>query len=100
MKTSWQKALALGLPLAAILMTAPVVSAHDNDSRGEHGQIHRDLGDLHEDFHQTPYSRREHKRFHKQLKREHRALDRELRDGRRDDDRYDYGSRSYYDRYR
>lgn len=97
MKTTWQHVLALSLPFAAILMTAPVVSAHDNDSRREHGQIHRDLGEIHRDFHQTPYSRREHRRFHKQLKREHRAADRELRNGwRRDDDGYGYGNR-YYD---
>jgi hypothetical protein len=97
MKTSWQKALAMSLPLAAILVTAPVVSAHDNDSQREHRQIHRDLGDIHEDFHQTPSSRREHKRFHRQLKREHRAADRDLRNNwRRSDDRYNYGDR-YYD---
>ncbi len=95
MKTSWKNAFVLSLPLAGLLLTAPVVSAHD--LQDEHRQIHRDLGAIHEDFHQTPYSQREHKRFHKQLKREHRAADRELRNGwRRANDGYGDGDR-YYD---
>src|SRR5713101_6084710 len=103
MKISLKNILLAGLPLAGLLVTAPEAFAHGG---GEHRAIHRELGDVHEDFHQMPHSRWEHRQFHRELKREHRALDRELRDGWRGYgyDRYGYGGRRYssdypYDRY-
>src|SRR2546428_4147290 len=88
--------LPCALPLAGLLIAAPEAFAHGNS--WEHRQIHRDLGAWHDEFHQFPHSRREHRRFHRELRGEHRALDRDLRNGwgRYGYDRYGYG-RSYDD---
>ena len=92
MYTTLKKTLLAAFPLAGVLAAAPMTFAHD---RGEHTAIHQELGNRHADFHQSPYSRREHLRFHKELKREHRARDW----GQRNDWRqYSYG-RSYNDAY-
>lgn len=98
MKISLKNILLAGLPLAGLLVTAPVAFAHGG---GEHRAIHRELGDVHEDFHQMPHSRGEHRQFHRELKREHRALDRGLRDDwrRYDYDRSGYGGRRDYGDY-
>jgi len=102
MRAVLKKVLFAGLPLAGLLVITPVVFAHDS----AHREIHRDLGRMHEDFHQMPHSRWEHRQFHREMKQEHHALDRELRDGWRGYgyDRYGYGGRRYsndypYDRY-
>ena len=99
MKISLKNTLLASLPLAGLLVTAPVAFAHGG---GEHRAIHRELGDWHEDFHQMPHSRWEHRQFHRELKREHRALDRDMREnwGRDDYDRYSYGRPYYGDSYR
>src|SRR4051812_16014566 len=78
MRTVLKTVFFAGLPLAGLLMTTPVVFAHDS----AHREIHRDLGRMHEDFHQMPHSRGEHRQFHREMKQEHYALDRELRNSR------------------
>lgn len=83
-----KKTLLAALPLAGLLVVTPVTFAHE---RGEHTAIHRELGDRHNDFHQSPHSRRAHRHFHKELKREHRARDWGQRNNWR---QYSYG-RSY-----
>ena len=81
------------LPLAAVLfLGVSQVSAH-GDERGErfsnslndaHREGHRDLRNLHSEFHEYPSTRKEHKRFHHLLKKEHRQQHRTLSDWQKD----------------
>jgi len=98
-KTTLKTTLLAALPLVGLLLVSPPAFAY-HDS-WEHDAIHDDLGQMHDDFHQYPHSRREHRRFHKELKREHRAMDRSLRDdwARYGDDRYGYDRPSYDEPY-
>src|SRR5215475_2966928 len=102
MRLRFTNTLLAALPLAGLLFVTPAAFAY-HDS-WEHEGIHEDLDRMHEEFHQFPHSKREHRRFHKELKREHKALDRSLRDdwnrygsNRSGYGRYSYG-RPYYDR--
>src|SRR5262245_61901981 len=82
------------LPLAGVLMFTMPVLAHDNDN------WERDkLDDLHREYHQHPYTRSQHRRFHKWLKQEDRDSYRDRYRGYRgyDDDRWYYSRRSYDD---
>src|SRR5262245_58377679 len=103
MRPSLKKLLFAALPLAGLLAMSPPAFAHDawKDS-SEHDAIHGDMDRLHDEFHQYPHSRQEHRRFHKVLKREHKQMDRQLRQ-EWNRERYGYGqpySRDpYYGRY-
>lgn len=96
MKIALKKMLLAALPLSGLLVVSPTAFAYDDS--WEHDAIHEDLGRDHDDFHQYPHSRKEHRRFHKALECEHRALDRSLQDDwdRYGYDRYDSG-RPYYE---
>jgi len=88
MKGTFKHMVLAALPVAGLLLTASVASAHDDDdwrSRSyydspadEHETYHEDKDARHEDFHAMPHSRREHRRFHKAERRDHRALHRDL----------------------
>ena len=86
MKGTFKHMVFAALPVAGLLVTASVASAHDDwRSRSyydrpanEHEAYHEDKDARHEDFHSMPHSKREHRRFHKAEKREHRALHRDL----------------------
>jgi hypothetical protein len=97
MRPSLKKTLFTALPVAGLLALSPAAVAHDcwKDSQ-EHAAIHDEMGRLHDDFHQLPHSRKEHRRFHKALKREHKRLDRQVRRSW-DRERYDrYGYEGPY----
>jgi hypothetical protein len=86
MKRTFIHTVFVALPVAGLLLTAPVASAHDewqswpsyDSPADEHEAYHDEKDARHEDFHSMPYSKREHRRFHRQQKREHRALHRDL----------------------
>ena len=78
------------LPLAGLLWTAPVVSAHDEhqavheglnaehqaehqELNAEHRAEHQELNAEHRAAHELPMTRRQHRRLHRRLAREHRA---------------------------
>jgi hypothetical protein len=100
MKRTRKYMLLAALPVAGLLATTAVTSAHDewrsrsyyDSPTDEHEAYHDDKDARHEDFHSMPHSKREHRRFHRQQKREHRALHRDLDDGWR----RDYGNREWY----
>src|SRR5215204_2398422 len=97
MKSTFKYMALAALPVAGLLMTASVTSAHDDDWRSrsyydspadDHDSYHEDKEARHEDFHSMPHSRREHRRFHRCEKRDHRELHRDL-----DNEWGDYGDR-------
>ncbi|WP_294005263.1 RcnB family protein [Sphingomonas sp.] len=45
----------------------------DNQSTGDHRDLHRDLRQEHRDFHTADPNRREHREFHREQDREHRS---------------------------
>lgn len=53
---------------------------HERD-RYRHYALHNDLRWEHDAFHRYPYSRGEHKQFHKELKRDHKDFHRYQRRG-------------------
>jgi len=101
MQVKLKKILFAAVPLAGLLFMNSPASAHD-DRRGRlhddrHGAYHDRRGDLHQEFHGHPYSKGEHRRFHRYLKRDHRDFHKD-RDWRRDyHDRDWYGGRRYND---
>lgn len=86
MKGTFKYMLLAALPVAGLLVTTSVTSAHDDWRSGsysdspadEHESYHEEKGARHEDFHSMAPSKREHRRFHRGEKREHRALHRDL----------------------
>jgi hypothetical protein len=72
-----------GLPLAGLVLMAPLTFAHN--SEGEHGRVHDELGEEHQEGHETlnaesktfnsqRNSSRARNREQRRLAREHRAL--------------------------
>ena len=90
-RTPLLKTMLLAVPLAGLLVYAPVVSAHDDDFDNSHGRMHDYLNEeheathdaleaQHEAAHQFPMTRREHRRLHRELRQEHRAAHQDLRE--------------------
>src|SRR5712691_10956591 len=93
MQTYLKKTTLAVLPLAGMLFTTPIVSAHDEyqehraehqsltaehqaehqDLNAEHRAEHQDLNAAHQEAHEFPMTRRQHRRLHRQLERAHRA---------------------------
>src|SRR3954463_9646781 len=83
-RTHLLKTMLLAVPVAGLLVYAPVVSAHDDDVDNSHGRMHDYLNEeheathdaleaQHEAAHQYPMTRREHRRLHRELRQEHPA---------------------------
>jgi hypothetical protein len=79
MKTVFKKTLVAALPLVGLLWGVAPASVHADDWRPErfpdrfgpvHQQAYERLSGLHEEFHEHPFSRQEHDRFHQWLTRE------------------------------
>jgi hypothetical protein len=93
MKATLKKTLLAALPLAGLLFFPLSVSAHDD----EHGALHDDLNAMHREFHNGPYNKQEHKRFHKWAKRQHKDFHRDAWYERHGYDNGDwYRGRQYY----
>jgi len=98
MQTYLKKTTLAVLPLAGMLFTAPIVSAHDEyqEHRAEHEYLnaehqaehedlnathraeHEELNAEHEAAHQYPMTARQHRRLHRRLNAEHRAEHQDL----------------------
>src|SRR5712691_6371339 len=87
MQTYLKKTTLAVLPLAGMLFTTPIVSAHDEyqEHRAEHQSLnaehraeHQDLNAAHREAHEQPMTRRQHRRLHRQLERAHRAEHQDL----------------------
>src|SRR5712692_2983707 len=98
MQTYLKKTTLAVLPLAGMLFTTPIVSAHDEyqehraehqslnaehraehqDLNAEHQAEHQDLNAAHREAHEQPMTRRQHRRLHRQLERAHRAEHQDL----------------------
>ena len=87
MLTHLKKIILTVLPLAGLLLTAPLTFAYA--SWGEQGRVHNELGkehreglaDLnaeHKEFYRYSHSRRAHRREHRRLEREHQRLHQDL----------------------
>ncbi|TMA51130.1 MAG: hypothetical protein E6J80_13835 [Deltaproteobacteria bacterium] len=76
MRPKLKKPFLVTLSLAGLLLLNSPASAHDDWQyerfRNELGEVHQgdhdDLNALHQEFHEHPYSKREHRRFHRWFK--------------------------------
>ena len=87
MPTNLKKITLTILPLAGLLFTAPLTFAHD--SWGEHGQVHNELGEEHQEgyealdaeartFNSRHHSKRSWRHENGRPEREHQALHHDL----------------------
>ena len=83
MPTNLKKITLTILPLAGLLLTAPLTFAYDG--WGEHGRVHNELGEEHEEGHEAldaeartfnhqHHSKRAWRHENRRLEREHQAL--------------------------
>ena len=84
------------LPLAGLLLMAPLTFAHEG---WEHRRVHHNLNDIHEDFHSQSYTAAEHRRLHEDLQDLHEEEHGRAHYGDRSYDRNPYyGGGPYYNR--
>jgi hypothetical protein len=95
MRAIVKRSLLAVLPLAGVLLFTAPASAHD-DYR-HYNWEHDKFDDLHREYHQHPYSKKQHQRFHKWLNQDYRDSQRARYRGYRgyDDNRWYYSRRSY-----